>query len=286
MKNLNSSIIYASLFAFLFSFSLPAQEKIVFAKNREIHSMNIDGTNIKQLTNYKVPGHTPISCRPSIDKKGHISYIYDPLRHGWMSTYKMHDNGSNKQRISREPNSKKSSTWNAVISPNGKYYVFVSTRTKTSDIYRMNADGKSVINISNSNTENGSPKWSPDGNHIVYVEKNAKGGSNIIRTDISGKNRNVLISSPKKLRNVAYSKNGKWIAYVLINKGHGSLMLADFDGSNTRQIKEISQWSRVSFSPNHKAITFVTKSNRIATMNLDGGNYKELGKGFDPVWSY
>jgi len=126
-----------------------AQEKIVFSKNREIHSMNPNGSNIKQLTNYKVPGHTPISVRPSLTKSGNIGYIYDSVHHGWMSTYIMNINGLNKNRISKEPKSKASSTWNSVVSPNGKHYVFVSKRSNNDEIYRMDADGSNIVNISN-----------------------------------------------------------------------------------------------------------------------------------------
>jgi len=286
MKKLNSIIFGLSLISFLFNYTLSAQEKIVFAKNREIHSMNIDGSNIKKLTDYKVPGHTPISCRPSIAKDGTVAYIYDPVRHGWMSTYKMKLNGSQKQRVSREPNSKKSSTWNAVISPNKKYYVFVSTRSTNSEVYRMNANGSSVVNISNSKASNGSPKWSPDGKHIIYVEDNTKGGSDIVLIDVEGKNRNVLISSPKELRNVAFSKDGNKIAYSLVIRKYADLMIANADGTNAKKLKTISKWSRVSFSSNSASIAFVTKNDLIATMQLDGTNYRELGKGFDPVWSY
>lgn len=286
MKKSYSSIICIPLFSFLFSFTSTAQEKIIFAKNKEIHSMNVDGTNIKQLTNYKVPGHTPISCRPSIAKDGTVAYIYDPVRHGWMSTYAMKLNGSQKQRISSEPNSKASSTWNSVISPDKKYYVFVSTRSKNSEIYRMNSDGSSIMNISKSTAGNGSPKWSPDGKHIIYVEDNAKSGSDIILIDKEGKNRKILISSTTKLRNVAFSKDGNKIAYALVKGSYADLMIANSNGKNSRKLKTISKWSRISFSSDNTSIAFVAKNNRIATMQLDGGNYKELTTGIDPVWSY
>ena len=286
MKKLNSISNCIFLFTLLFNYSVIAQEKIVFVKNKEIHSMNINGTNSKQLTDYKVPGHTPISCRPSIAKDGTIAYIYDPVRHGWMSTYKMKLNGTQKQRISKEPNSKASSTWNSVISPDKKYYVFVSTRSKKSEIYRMNANGSNVINISKSKADNGSPKWSPDAKQIIYVEDNAKGGSDIIIIDTDGENRKILISSTKELRNVAFSKDGNKIAYSLVTGKYGDLMIANSDGINAKKLKTISKWSRVSFSSDNASIAFVTKNDRIATMKLDGSNYKELTSGIDPVWSF
>lgn len=286
MKNFKSINWYILFTLFIFSYSSYAQEKIVFVKNREIHSMNPDGKNIKQLTSYKVPGHTPISCRPSISKSGQVSYIYDPVKHGWMSTYTMALDGSNKKRISKEPKSKVSSTWNAVASPNGKYYVFVSTRSKNSEIYRMNADGSNIINISKSKAENGSPKWSPDSEKIIYVEDNDTGGSNIISTNFNGSDRTIIISSSDELKNVSYSKNGKMIAYSKVIKSYGDLMIADNNGENSRKLVSISKWSRVSFSSDNSSIAFVAKNDKIATIRLDGSNYKELTNGFDPVWSY
>ena len=162
----------------------------------------------------------------------------------------------------------------------------MSTRSTNSEIYRMNANGSSVINISKSKADNGSPKWSPDEKQIIYVEDNAKGGSDIIVIDANGANRKVLISSANELRNVAFSKDGHKIAYSLVDGKYGDLMIADADGRNAKKLKTISKWSRVSFSSNNKSIAFVTKNNRIATIRLDGTNYKELTSGIDPVWSY
>jgi len=263
-----------------------AQEKIVFSKSREIHSMNTNGSNIKQLTDYKVPGHTPISVRPSLTKSGNIGYIYDPVRHGWMSTYIMNMNGLNKTRISKEPKSKASSTWNSVVSPNGKYYVFVSNRSDNDEIYRMDVDGSNIVNISNTSENEGSPKWSPDGKYIIYTATNPNGGSDIITTNINGNNKNIILHSDLGLGNVTFSKDGKLIAYAIMNSKASQLVIANSDGSNAKTIMSINKWSRLSFSPDSSRITFVSKNGKIATIKLDGSEFKEFVKGVDPVWSF
>ncbi|PKV52569.1 WD40 repeat protein [Aquimarina sp. MAR_2010_214] len=263
-----------------------SKERIIFTKNREIHCMNIDGTGLKQLTDFKMPGHTPISLSASTTKKGKIAFIYDPVNHGYMSTYIMNANGTNIKRISKEPKSGKSSTWGTTVSPDGKYYVFESKWSNNVEIYRMNADGSNVINISKSIKDDAFPKWSPDSQQIIYTTKNTKSGWDIIATDLAGNKKKVLIHSKEEIRNVAYSKDGKLIAYCVAKSNSSDLMLADANGSNIRKLKTIAQYSNVSFSPNNKSITFVSKNNKITIMKLEGTGYKELTTGRRPVWSF
>ncbi|WP_169301345.1 TolB family protein [Pontimicrobium aquaticum] len=283
---MKKSILFCVLFTNLFLASCSyAQEKIVFVKNREIHSMDPDGGNIKQLTNYKVPGHTPISCRPSISKSGKICYIYDPLKHGWMSTYIMNIDGSNKRRLTNEPKSKDSGTWNSTISPNGHYVVFSSLRTNNHEkIYRMNIDGSELISISN-NTK-GYPKWSPDSKYIIYETSNSIKGNDIVITDINGNNKKTLIKSKDNLRYPTFSKDGKMIAFIKQKSNYAELIVANSNGKNQKKLLDIDKWSRISFSSDSKSIVFVSKNERISTINLDGTDYKELTKGRDPVWSF
>jgi len=265
---------------------LQAQGKIVFTKNREIHIIEPNGKNLAQLTDYEVPGHRPISLSSSVSKAGQIGYIYDPVNHGYMSTYKMNLNGSNKIRVSKEPSSNNSSTWGSTISPDGKYFVFQSTISNNIEIYRMNSDGSNVINISHTLRDDYFPKWSPDSNKIIFSTSNSSGGTDIVTTDINGNNKTLLIQSDRKLINVAISKDGRKIAYSDSKSNSSDLWIADIDGRNANKIKTVNKWTNLSFSPDSQQITFVSVTGKISIIDIDGSGYKELTKGVRPVWTF
>lgn len=279
-------LILLTLFLFSLQVYAQSQGKIIFTKNREIHSVNTDGSGLKQLTDFRVPGHTPICLSASVTKEGKIAFIYDPINHGYMSTYIMNKEGANVKRISKEPKSGKYSTWGTTVSPDGNYYVFESNRTNNVEIYRMNADGSNTVNISKTKNDDAFPKWSPDGKQIIFTSKNPKGGWDVIRVNVDGNERKTLVHSDQEIRNVAYSKDGKLIAYCLAKSNSSDLMLANADGSNVRKLKTIAQYSNVSFSPDSKSITFVSQNNKIAIMKLNGTGYKEFTTGRRPVWSF
>ncbi|AXT20420.1 DUF5050 domain-containing protein [Flavobacteriaceae bacterium AU392] len=288
MKKLVVLKYITKVFLLVFTIQSYAQlkEKIIFTKNRELHSIYSDGTGLKQLTDFKEPGHTPISLSASTTKEGKVAFIYDPVNHGYMSTYIMNTNGTDVKRISKEPQNGSSSTWSTVVSPDGEYYVFESTRSNNVEIYRMNADGSNVVNISKSRKDDAFPKWSPDSKYIIYSSKNSKNGWDIIRADINGNEKVVLIHSNSEVRNVAYSKDGKYIAYCLVKSNASDLMMANADGSNIKKLRTIAEYTNVSFSPDNKSITFVSKNQKIAVMNLNGSEFRELVSGKRPVWSF
>jgi len=88
------------------------------------------------------------------------------------------------------------------------------------------------------------------------------------------------------LGNVTFSKDGKLIAYAIMNSKTSQLVIANSDGSNSKTIMSINKWSRLSFSPDSSHITFVSKNGKIAIVKLDGSEFKEFVKGVDPVWSF
>src|SRR4051794_20444190 len=66
----------------------------------------------------------------------------------------------------------------AAVAPIGKI-VFVSDRGGTSDLWVMNADGSSPVQLTNDAVSERSPKWSPDGSKIAFTS-NARPGTDDI----------------------------------------------------------------------------------------------------------
>jgi dipeptidyl aminopeptidase/acylaminoacyl peptidase len=77
-------------------------------------------------------------------------------------------------------------------SPDGKHIAFLSNRNGWDHIYRMNADGSNVVQVSSGNFEHEEANWSPDGKWICFLRddhgtrrllKAPAGGGSPVRID-------------------------------------------------------------------------------------------------------
>jgi dipeptidyl aminopeptidase/acylaminoacyl peptidase len=95
-------------------------------------------------------------------------------------------------------------------SPDGKWLVFSSMGDKDYvDIYKIGADGKNLVQLTNTYEEDNSPIFTPDGEHIIYrdVYKKDGGGNNLYIMDPDGSNQNLLIQGPAAI--IDWSPDGK-----------------------------------------------------------------------------
>lgn len=144
----------------------------------QIYTMNIDGTNIKQVSNgkgrttcaYFLPGGNRIlfastheggdDCPPKPDfSKGYVWALYDTY-----DIYSVDTNGNNMQKLTDV----KGYDAEATVSPKGDKIVFTSTRDGDIDIYTMNLDGSGVMRLTDEPGYDGGAFFSPDGSKIVY----------------------------------------------------------------------------------------------------------------------
>jgi TolB protein len=134
----------------------PDGSKIAFTSKKlmgwQVHAMNADGSDEKQLT--KESG----SCRPhwSPDSKK-IAYVSN---HGdgkgdiWL----MDPNGSNKTRVTTDPNYDYHPSW----SPDGTKIVYANTPDKKRgnwELYIINVDGTNPVRLTNSEGIDNHPDW-------------------------------------------------------------------------------------------------------------------------------
>tara|TARA_B110000438_G_scaffold301275_1_gene355743 strand:- start:438 stop:1517 length:1080 start_codon:yes stop_codon:yes gene_type:complete len=123
----------------------PDGQKVVFTSDRDnnknIYIMNIDGSNLKQLTFDIADDYEPIFSYDG------LSIIFTSNRDGNKEVYLMTNEGLEIENISNNS----ADDWNPRIFPDSKKIIFQSLRDGPSnwEIYIMNIDGSSQKNLTN-----------------------------------------------------------------------------------------------------------------------------------------
>src|SRR6266480_1058828 len=140
---------------------------------REIYSMNVDGTDVVQLTD---DGRKPAWCGDQIAFTRSV---------GGLAIYVMNADGSDLRRISDDTTSVQSPSW----SPTCEQIAFEGPG---GDIYTMNADGSGVFRVTSriSGGPNQFPSWSPTGEQIAFTSfRDANAEIYVINVDGTGEKR-------------------------------------------------------------------------------------------------
>src|SRR5258707_1160693 len=90
--------------------------------------------------------------------------------------------------------------------------LIVSKRSGNAEIYLVDAKGQGARNLTNNNSENSYPAWSPDGKSIAFAS-DRDGAMNIFVMDDDGGNVKQLTKGADRSRCPAWSPDGKKIAF-------------------------------------------------------------------------
>src|SRR5262249_44539433 len=111
-------------------------------------------------------------------------------------------------------------------------------------------------------------------------------------TEEDGGDLRQLTEGAARDRDLQYSPDGKWVAYVSDQSGREEIHVIAADGSGpARKLTDIDALkSAVVWSPDSKSIAFTTSERKLYTIGADGKNLKELASsGFgqigSPSWS-
>lgn len=127
--------------------------------NLEIYTMDSNGENLVNLTNDPANDWNP-DWSPDGSQ---IAFVSE--RNNERSIYIMDADGSNLRQLTNMPESDLAD-W----SPDGKTIAFTSKANGNFEIYIINADGSNEpINLTNNDTQDLVPVWSPDGSQIAWL---------------------------------------------------------------------------------------------------------------------
>jgi TolB protein len=170
--------------------------------------------------------------------------------------YIMKMDGSGLKRITQNTNR----DIHPYFSPDGQYLLFNSTRSNGSlDIFRYTLATGEIKQLSATPQDETCARYSPDMDHIVYLQNDATSDDMIIADELNKQQKNI--SNTPMIRDgwPMFSYDGKWIFYSSMENGSYSIYKIQTDGTNKKQItkaKPEEEDARVSLSRDGKILIY------------------------------
>ncbi len=176
---------------------------------------------------------------------------------------------------------------------------FASTRSGAAEVWLMNNDGTGLKQITNIPEGACQPKWSPDGNKIVFIspckgQQNWYQGASLFIINADGTGLIPLPSAPGGDYDPSWSIDGHRIAFTSRrNGGVPGIYIIDLTDYSIVSLVEdnTKAISQPAWSPDGKEIAYVNSDNRIWVMDDNGENRRNLTVGggdyliYAPAWS-
>lgn len=272
----------------------PASKWIAFISSRtahldrQVYQMRVDGHLVEQLTFNGDPEHTrmhpawsPDGSKIAFTNYGGITRISLIEKSNIQTVFNL---------INDTPEFRHSMpSW----SPDGTQIALHIRDQRDTEIYIMNLENGSRVQLTNSSGNNTEASWSPDGQWIAFSsERNGRFEIYRIRSDGSDEQR--LTDSRGENRYPTWSGDGQWIAFASDRvDGIMQIYRMQADGSNVQQLTHLPAASTSpAWSPDGNWIAFVsetTGSPEIYRMRPDGSQIMVLtespGENYFPTWS-
>ena len=251
---------------------------------KELFVMDMDGSNIRQLTNDK-----SLSVSSSWDPLG-TKLIYTSYRRGVPDLFMVDVNRRAVTQVTRTPAMEIGSKFSK---DGGSIITSVASGGET-DIVLMSPSGAVLKRITPSNGAiDVSPEFSPDGSQIVFVSNRSGGPQVYVMGAGGGEARRISFMNSNYCTSPAWSPKGNRIALVCRADGGFQLFTVNADGSDPLQLTSGGDNEDPDWSPDGRYLVFATTFGKgyatsMALMRDDGSNMRALTKGrvadSEPDW--
>lgn len=127
------------------------------------------------------------------------------------------------------------------------------------DLSKLDHNNIKPMRITNSEYDEGSPSFFPNGDKIVFVSSRNGSVNQLYTMSIDGKNEKHFNPNPYDCYNPSVSPDGKTIAFVSARDADWEIYIIDSNGENERQITNgIGRSIQPTFSPDGKYLAFVS----------------------------
>lgn len=116
----------------------------------------------------------------------------------------------------------------------GDLIAFRSDRDGNDDIWLMTPDGSESINITNNNSADSDPSWSPDGSKIAFVSTRT-GNAELFVMDADGSNVTQVTDNQGSIRWPRWSPDGSMIAFRANVDGQQDIYVTPAPGTSPKQ---------------------------------------------------
>ena len=195
-------------------------------KTWSIHSVNIDGSNLKRLTDAKNKWDSAPAWAPD-GKKIAFAREYKNTEGVWQAEiWLMEPDGSKQTKIKALQGS------NPYFTPDGRIVFTAEFKDKKGEISIANSDGSNIVHLTDNQAEEWHPEVSPDGKQIAFMS-NRDGNFEIYVMNTDGSNQKRLTYSEVDNYFPSWSADG---SKILFNEAkEHNIYVINSDGSSEKQ---------------------------------------------------
>jgi TolB protein len=173
------------------------------------------------------------------------------------------------------------------------WIVFQTDRNGNPDIYRMQADGSHLQQLTLSSAWDAFPSWSPDGQWIAFSSEERTGASDLYRMRPDGSDVHQLTADAARDEYVSWSPDGRWIVFQVLRGNNADISLIRLDGLWREAVVSGPDWDGVpAWSPDGQWIAFAsdrTGNYEVYIVHRDGTGLTQLttaiATDWKPTWS-
>ncbi len=181
--------------------------------------------------------------------------------------------------------------------PDSERIVFASNRDGNFEIYMIYSDGTGLTQLTDNETDDTVPEWSPDGTQIAFIAQTPQTTTRLL-TILNLSDASIIVLDDTNRTAVSWSPDGSQLAYTA-QATSVEIFVSTVDGADARQlthnryIEGVPAWNPVSgllvFTSDRGGNGSWNDHTDIYTLNLDDDEVIRLTntaeREFNPVWS-